>query len=140
VFAIQALGGEPLAVYQSSHHRREWLHVEDHCRAIDTILAGGRLGETYNIGSGVELEVEQIAELVLDTLGVDAGATRYVPDRPGHDRRYLLDATKLRQELGWTPKIPADQGIRETVAWYRDNRWWWQPLLSKRTVNEEAWG
>lgn len=140
VFAIQALGGEPLAVYQSSHHRREWLHVEDHCRAIDTILAGGRLGETYNIGSGVELEVEQIAELVLDTLGVDAGAKRYVPDRPGHDRRYLLDATKLRQELGWTPKIPADQGIRETVAWYRDNRWWWQPLLSKRTVNEEAWG
>lgn len=140
VFAIQALNGEPLPIYESSHHRREWLHVEDHCRAIDAILAGGRLGETYNVGSGVELDVEQIADLVLDTLGMDANGKRYVPDRPGHDRRYLLDYTKLRSELGWSPKIPADQGIREVVTWYRDNRSWWQPLLAKRAVNEESWG
>ena len=139
LFTINALNGERLPLYRSSRHRREWLHVEDHCRAIDMIIQHGRLGDTYNVGSGVELDVEAIADLVLDSLGLDASFKSYVQDRPGHDRRYRLDSSKLRAELGWSPKVPVDQGIRETVNWYRDNRWWWQPLLAKRTVNEEAW-
>jgi dTDP-glucose 4,6-dehydratase len=139
VFAIRALDGEKLPLYRSSQHRREWLHVEDHCRAIDTILQHGRLGETYNVGSGVELDVEAVADLVLDSVGLDASFKSYVQDRPGHDRRYRLDSSKLHTELGWSPKVPVDQGIRVTVKWYRENRWWWQPLLAKRVVNEETW-
>jgi len=139
VFAISALRGQQLPLYRSSRHRREWLHVEDHCRAIDAILAQGRPGETYNVGSGVELDVEQIADLVLGTLGLDASAKKYVPDRPGHDRRYLLDSSKIRGELGWSPQLAVERGIGETVQWYRDNRAWWEPLLDRRAVDEEAW-
>jgi len=139
VFAISGLRGRQLPLYRSSKHRREWLHVDDHCRAIDAILARGRPGETYNVGSGVELEVEQIADLVLDTLGLEVGAKKYVQDRPGHDRRYLLDSSKIRDELGWSPEVPVQRGIGETVVWYRDHEAWWGPLLDKRTVDEEAW-
>jgi dTDP-glucose 4,6-dehydratase len=139
VFAIQALRGERLPLYRSSSHRREWLHVEDHCRAIDAILTDGHPGDTYNVGSGTEIDVEGIADLVLDTLGLDAGLKSYVQDRPGHDRRYLLDSTKLRRELGWSPRVAVEQGIRQTVEWYRANPDWWEPLLQRRTVDEEAW-
>ncbi len=139
LFAIQGLSGEQLPLYRSSRHRREWLHVEDHCRAVEAILERGRPGETYNVGSGVELDIEQIADLVLATLGLDATAKRYVPDRPGHDRRYLLDSSRLRRELGWSPRVPVERGIRETVLWYRDNPSWWQPLLDRRAVDESAW-
>lgn len=139
VFTIQGLRGEKLPLYRSSKHRREWLHVEDHCRAIDAILAHGRSGETYNVGSGVELDIEQIADLVLETLGLDSTAKKYVQDRPGHDRRYLLDSSKVRRELGWAPEVSVERGIRETVVWYSDNRPWWEPLLVRRTVDEEAW-
>lgn len=139
VFTIHGLRGEKLPLYRSSKHRREWLHVEDHCRAIDAILAHGRSGETYNVGSGVELDIEQIADLVLDTLGLDSTAKKYVQDRPGHDRRYLLDSSKVRRELGWAPEVSVERGIRETVVWYSDNRPWWEPLLVRRTVDEEAW-
>jgi dTDP-glucose 4,6-dehydratase len=139
VFTISGLRGEPLPLYRSSRHRREWLHVEDHCRAIEAILVRGRVGETYNVGSGVELDIEQIADLVLDTLGLDGGAKKYVPDRPGHDRRYLLDSAKIRRELDWSPRVPVEGGIRATVGWYRENPAWWEPLLERRTVDEEAW-
>ncbi len=139
VFTIQGLAGEKLPLYRSSLHRREWLHVDDHCTAIEAILAGGRPGETYNVGSGVELDIEQIADLVLDTLGLDASAKSYVQDRPGHDRRYLLDSAKIRRELGWEPRVSVEEGIRETVCWYRDNRSWWEPLLGKRGIDEAAW-
>lgn len=139
VFAVSALRGRQLPLYRSSRHRREWLHVEDHCRAIDAILARGRAGETYNVGSGVELEVEEIADLVLGTLGLDASAKKYVPDRPGHDRRYLLDSSRIRRELGWSPQVPVERGIAETVLWYRDHPVWWEPLLDRRTIDEEAW-
>jgi dTDP-glucose 4,6-dehydratase len=139
LFAISALQGRPLPVYRSSAHRREWLHVEDHCRALERIVLDGAPGSSYNIGSGVELSVDQVADLVLDALGLEASRKQYVPDRPGHDRRYLLDSAKIRAELGWEPKIPIEQGIRETVAWYRDHRWWWQPLLDRLAVDEHAW-
>ena len=138
-FAIRALRGEKLPLYKSSGNRREWLHVDDHCRAIDMILKQGRLGETYNVGSGLELDVEAIANAVLTTLGLGQDRKTYVEDRPGHDRRYLLDSTKLRTELGWAPRVPLEQGLRDTVLWYKANPQWWQPLLPRLGIDESKW-
>ncbi|NED08620.1 dTDP-glucose 4,6-dehydratase, partial [Streptomyces sp. SID6648] len=101
-------------VYASSGNRREWIHALDHCRAIDTVLARGRIGETYHVGTGVEASVEELADLVLDELGLPSSQRTTVPDRPGHDRRYLLDSSKLRDELGWRPQIEFEAGVRET--------------------------
>lgn len=138
-FTIRLLEGQKMPLYQSSRNRREWLHVDDHCRAIDLILQKGRVGETYNIGSGLELEVESIADLLLETFLLDKSYKIYVPDRPGHDRRYLLDCSKIRTELGWAPQMNFSQGFAETVNWYRENVWWWKPLLKRLQVNEAAW-
>ena len=138
-FTIRLLRGEKMPLYKSSRNRREWLHVDDHCRAIDLILKKGRIGETYNVGSGIEVDVETIADTLLDAFGLDPSFKAYVPDRPGHDRRYLLDSTKIRAELGWAPQVPFAQGFRETVRWYRENPGWWEPLLQRLQVNEAAW-
>ena len=141
LFSTSALDDEPLTLYRQSRNRREWLHVEDHCRAIDLILAKGRIGETYNVGSGEERSVEEIADAVLDATGKPASLKTYVDDRPGHDRRYLLDHGKIERELGWTPQVSFDAGIRETVAWYREHPAWWRPkkLLHAAALNEAAW-
>jgi dTDP-glucose 4,6-dehydratase len=138
-FAVRALQGEALPLYRSSANRREWLHVLDHCRAIELILARGLVGETYNVGSGVELDVEAIATRVLATLGLDDSLKTYVDDRPGLDRRYLLDPTKIRRELGWAPTVDLDAGLRETILWYRDHPEWWQRTLDRLAVREDAW-
>ncbi len=138
-FAIHALEGRPLPLYRNSDHRREWLHVLDHCRAVEAILLRGTPGRTYNVGSGVEVSVEEMADTVLGILDADPGLKTYVPDRPGHDRRYLLDSTRLRTELGWRPLVAWEQGIRETVLWYRDHPDWWRPLLARLAVDESAW-
>ena len=138
-FTIRLLENEKMTLYKSSRNRREWLHVEDHCRGIDLILKSGRIGETYNIGSGIEVDIETIADLLLDIFGLDASYKTYVADRPGHDRRYLLDSTKIHSELGWVPHIPFEKGFKETVLWYKEGSWWWEPLLKKLQVNEEAW-
>jgi dTDP-glucose 4,6-dehydratase len=138
-FAVKALGDEPLPLYKSSHHKREWLHVIDHCKAIDVILERGKPGETYNVGSGREADVEEIADLVLSTLGKDAGLKTYVEDRPGHDRRYLLDSSKIERELGWKAETPFESGMQETIEWYRENEGWWKPLLERLDVQESAW-
>jgi len=113
--------------------------VLDHCRAIDRILTDGRDGETYNVGSGQEASIEELADLVLAVLGRPASLKEIVPDRPGHDRRYLLDSGKIRADLGWAPQVAFDRGMRETVEWYGANRWWWEPLLDRATVDESAW-
>ena len=128
-----------LPLYESTANRREWLHVDDHCRAIDLVLGAGRVGETYNVGSGVEASIVEIADLVLDALGKPASLKTIVPDRPGHDRRYLLDSTKLRTELGWAPQVAFDDGVRGTVAWYAAHRDWWEPLRDRAPVVEDAW-
>lgn len=138
-FTVSAMMKQPLTLYRSSNHRREWLHVLDHCRALDLILTRGRIGETYNIGSGLEADIETIADTVLAHLGLDDSYKSYVPDRPGHDRRYLLDSSKIARDLGWTPTIRFDDGMRSTIDWYRDHESWWQPLLARLEVNESRW-
>jgi dTDP-glucose 4,6-dehydratase len=116
------------------------LHVDDHCRAILAVLARGRIGETYHVGSGVEASIEEIADGVLAATGKPSSLKSIVPDRPGHDRRYLLDSTKLRSELGWEPEIDFESGLPATVKWYVANRDWWEPLRGRAPVVESsAW-
>jgi dTDP-glucose 4,6-dehydratase len=139
LFTSRALDDHPLPLYASTANRREWLHALDHCSAIDLILEQGRNGETYNVGSGVEASIEEIADLVLDVLGKPSSLKTIVPDRPGHDRRYLLDSAKIRRELGWAPTVEFDSGVRATVEWYARNRPWWEPLRDRAPVAEDAW-
>ncbi len=139
LFLTNALDDRELPLYASTQNRREWLHVDDHCRAIELVLDQGRPGETYNVGSGVERSIEEIADLVLELTGKPASLKTIVPDRPGHDRRYLLDSSKLRRELGWQPEISFEDGIRATVEWYAGNRAWWEPLRDRAPVRENAW-
>jgi dTDP-glucose 4,6-dehydratase len=139
VFVTRALAGEPLPVYASSDHRREWLHVEDHCRAVEAVLAEGRLGETYHVGSGREASVMEMADAILAATGRPESLKQIVPDRPGHDRRYLLDSSKLRRELGWEPQVEFEKGLAETVRWYEENRAWWEPLIGRSPVVEGKW-
>jgi dTDP-glucose 4,6-dehydratase len=140
LFTTRALADEPLPLYASTQNKREWLHVDDHCRAIEAVLLRGRIGETYHVGSGVEASVEQIADAVLDALGKPHSLKTIVADRPGHDRRYLLDTTKIRTELGWAPTVEFDAGIAETVRWYAEHESWWRPLLERAPVVEGTWG
>lgn len=139
LFATNALDDEPLPLYASTQNKREWLHVLDHCSAIELVLERGRVGETYLVGSGVEATVEEIADRVLDALGKPQSLKTIVPDRPGHDRRYLLDSSKLRTELGWEPSFDFDDGLRATVEWYAEHRGWWEPLKQRAPVSETAW-
>jgi dTDP-glucose 4,6-dehydratase len=139
LFTTHALDDLPLPMYASTQNRREWLHVLDHCRAIELAITEGVPGETYNVGSGLEASIEEIADLVLELTGKPESLKTIVADRPGHDRRYLLDSSKIRRELGWEPQIDWGRGLAETVAWYRDNRGWWEPLKQRAPVQETAW-
>jgi dTDP-glucose 4,6-dehydratase len=139
LFVTNALDDKPLPMYESTENRREWLHVRDHCRAIERVLDSDRLGETYNVGSGIEKSIAEIADLVLELTGKPHDLKQIVPDRPGHDRRYLLDSSKLRGDLAWEPEIDFDQGLRETVEWYAEHRDWWEPLKARLQVEETAW-
>jgi dTDP-glucose 4,6-dehydratase len=139
LFVTNALDDRPLPMYASTQNRREWLHVRDHCRAIELALESGEAGETYNVGSGVEASIEEIADRVLELTGKPESLKTIVPDRPGHDRRYLLDSSKLHRELGWEPEIGFEDGLRETVDWYAANRAWWEPLRERLQVEETAW-
>ena len=139
LFTTRALDDEPLPLYASTANRREWLHVIDHCRAVDAVLHHGREGETYNVGSGEEASIDEIADLVLGALGKPPSLKTIVPDRPGHDRRYLLDSTRIRTELGWAPTVGFHVGVADTVAWYAARREWWEPLRDRAPVVETAW-
>jgi dTDP-glucose 4,6-dehydratase len=139
LFVTNALDDRPLPMYASTQNRREWLHVHDHCRAIELVLDSGRIGQTYNVGSGVEKSIAEIADLVLELTGKPSDLKQIVPDRPGHDRRYLLDSSKIRSELGWEPEIEFDDGLRRTVDWYAEHRDWWEPLKERLQVEETAW-
>jgi dTDP-glucose 4,6-dehydratase len=129
LFVTNALDGEPLPLYGDGRQSRDWLHVDDHCAAIELVLRSGVVGEIYNVGADDERENREVAERILELTGADASLLRHVADRPGHDRRYTLDSSKLRG-LGWKPRRRFEEGLAETVAWYRDNRAWWEPLKS----------
>jgi len=139
LFVTNALDDRPLPMYASTENRREWLHVRDHCRAIELALDEGEAGETYNVGSAVEASIEEIADRVLELTGKPESLKTIVPDRPGHDRRYLLDSSKIGRELGWAPEIGFEDGLRATVEWYAANRGWWEPLRERLQVEETAW-
>ena len=142
LFTTNAIQNLPLTLYQSSHNRREWLHVKDHCRAIAAVIERGKIGETYNVGSGVEKSIEEISDFILDTLGKPQQLKTYVPDRPGHDCRYLLDSQKITHEVGWEPRIPFEEGMGETIRWYIENQEWWQTIQQKvddGVVQEDKW-
>ncbi len=139
LFTTNALEGQALPLYASTANRREWLHVDDHCRAVEAVLNNGQIGETYNVGSGVERSIEEIADAVIEATGAPASLKTIVPDRPGHDRRYLLDSTKLKTQLGWQPEIPFSKGLKDTVEWYATHRAWWEPLRDRAPVVETAW-
>ena len=140
LFTTNALDDRPLPLYASTQNRREWIHALDHCSAIEAVLERGVLGETYHVGTGVERSIEEIADAVLAALGKPADLKTIVPDRPGHDRRYVLDSSKIGRTLGWTPAYDFDDGLAATVAWYAEHRDWWEPLRERAPVAEEsAW-
>ncbi|MHB1685265.1 MAG: dTDP-glucose 4,6-dehydratase, partial [Bacilli bacterium] len=118
-FITRALRGESLPVYGDGENVRDWLHVEDHCRAVDAVLYAGRIGEVYNVGGDNEWRNIDITRLILEILDKPESLITYVQDRLGHDRRYAIDAAKIRAELGWSPKHSFAEGLRATVAWYR---------------------
>ncbi len=132
---LKALAGEPLPVYGDGRHVRDWLHVEDHAAALQRILVDGRVGETYNVGGSSERRNIDVVHAILDLvdeLAPDRGAprseSRFVEDRPGHDRRYAIDCTKIESELGWRPAGSFEGGLRRTVQWYLTRRDWWEPI------------
>jgi dTDP-glucose 4,6-dehydratase len=140
LFVTNALDDKPLPLYRQSHNRREWLHVDDHCSAIEAVLARGRVGETYNVGSGDERSIEQIADAILSLTMKPLALKTYVEDRPGHDRRYLLDHAKITAEIGWRPAISFEDGLRRTVEWYTEHRGWWEAKgQGARNVSEFSW-
>jgi dTDP-glucose 4,6-dehydratase len=129
LFVTNALDGLPLPVYGDGRQVRDWLHVEDHCAGIETVLRRGEAGEVYNVGGGEELENIDVTHRILRLTGAGEELVTYVEDRPGHDRRYSLATTKLRA-LGWRPERDFERGLAETVEWYRERRDWWEPLKS----------
>jgi dTDP-glucose 4,6-dehydratase len=127
LFVTHALDDIPVPLYGDGLNVRDWLHVDDHCRAVDFLLDHGRPGETYNIGGGNEVPNIELTRRILSLVGKTESLIQRVPDRPGHDRRYSLDCSKLRA-LGWQPQVPFADGLARTVDWYRAHEGWWRPL------------
>jgi dTDP-glucose 4,6-dehydratase len=127
LFVTNAIDDIPVPLYGDGRNVRDWLHVLDHCRAVDMLAATGTDGEVYNVGGGNDVMNVDLTHRILDVLGKPRSLIKPVADRPGHDRRYCLDTTKLRA-LGWTPQVPFEEGLRETVEWYTRNDWWWRPI------------
>jgi len=135
------LDDKPVPLYGKGMNVRDWLFVEDNCRAIDLILHKGRPGETYNVGGKAEMRNIQIAKEVLELMGKDEEYITYVTDRPGHDYRYSLDISKIERELAWKPSVNIEGGLAKTVRWYRTNEWWWRPLKERLSSESQGfWG
>ena len=137
-----ALNDKPLPVYGKGENVRDWLYVEDHCRAIDLIIHKGKVGEVYNIGGHNEKTNLEVVKTVIRELGKSEDLIEYVTDRPGHDMRYAIDPTKIHNELGWLPETKFDDGIKKTIQWYLDNRPWWENIISGeyRNYYEKQYG
>lgn len=132
------MDNEPIPVYGEGRNVRDWLFVEDNCRAIDMILHEGQDGEVYNVGGSAEMRNMDIVKKVLKVMGKDDSFITFVKDRPGHDYRYALDNSKIIRELGWRPSVDIDKLIMKTISWYKDNEWWWRPL--KKRLSSESKG
>lgn len=139
-FISNAVDGKPLPVYGDGQQVRDWLYVDDHCRAIDTVLHKGEAGNVYNVGAGYERTNMQVTRGILEALGKDESLIKYVTDRPGHDRRYSVDCSKLRA-LGWEPKVSFEEGLPLTVRWYVENEGWWRRIREGESYKEfhTAW-
>ena len=131
LFITNLLEGKKVPVYGTGKNVRDWLHVDDHCRGIYKVLINGRSGEVYNIGGGRELTNLEITGLILHAMGADESSIQYVEDRKGHDLRYSVNWSKINQELGYEPQVKFEDGLRETIQWYRDNEAWWKPLKNR---------
>jgi len=131
LFITNLIEGKKVPVYGTGDNVRDWLHVDDHCRGVFSVLMNGRSGEVYNIGGGRELTNNEITILILEAMGADESFIEYVEDRKGHDLRYSVDWTKINRELGYEPKVNFEVGLRETIQWYRDNEAWWKPLKNR---------
>jgi len=129
-FVTLLAAGKPVPVYGDGGNVRDWIHVDDHSRAVEAVLLRGKPGEVYNIGGGNERTNIEITKLLLDSMGKPESMMKFVPDRPGHDRRYAIDDTRIRTELGTAPQVPFEEGIRETVRWYLENEIWWRTVQS----------
>jgi dTDP-glucose 4,6-dehydratase len=131
LFITNLLEGKKVPVYGNGINVRDWLHVDDHCRAIHAVLMNGKAGEVYNIGGGRELTNLEITHLILKSMGADESSIEYVADRKGHDLRYSVDWRKINRDLGYEPQVKFEDGLRETIEWYRNNRAWWEPLKQR---------
>jgi dTDP-glucose 4,6-dehydratase len=136
---IRASLGLKIPIYGAGKNIRDWIHVEDHCRAVESVMKSGKPGEIYNVSSGVEKNNLEIVRTIIKSLGKDESSLEYVEDRPGHDLRYSLDSMKLRRELGWKPLHSFEQGIEDTVRWYAKNEGWWKALADEKTLSATPW-
>jgi dTDP-glucose 4,6-dehydratase len=130
LMVLNALNDDPLPVYGDGRQVRNWLFVEDFCRAIHAVLLHGRAGEAYNVGGPSECENIDVVRRIIELTDADEQLIEHIRDRPGHDRRYSLSSDKLREEIGWEPRVGFDEGLERTVDWYRDSEWWWAPIRS----------
>ena len=135
LFITNLIEGKKVPVYGEGLNVRDWIHVEDHNEAVDLILHKGKLGETYCLGGDSEMENIAITKMILSSFGKGEGMIEFIPDRPGHDFRYAIDFSKIKNELGWAPKHSFEQGLKETIQWYKDNGQWWMPLKEKIIEN-----
>ena len=131
LFVTNLLDRKKVPLYGDGQNIRDWLHVDDHCRGIALVLQGGKPGEVYNIGGGTELSNSELTRLLLEATGRDESFVEQVADRKGHDRRYSVDIAKISSELGYCPEVDFTKGLADVVQWYRDNRWWWEPLKER---------
>jgi dTDP-glucose 4,6-dehydratase len=131
LFVTNLMDGQPVPLYGDGGNVRDWLHVSDHCRGIQLVLEKGRAGEVYNIGGGTELTNRELTGRLLEACGAGWDMVTPVTDRKGHDRRYSLDISKISEELGYAPQVGLEEGLAATVAWYRENRAWWEPLKAR---------
>jgi len=134
LFVTNLLDGGRVPLYGDGANVRDWLHVDDHCRAIQLVLEGGGVGEVYNIGGGTELTNKELTGQLLAACDAGWDSVDHVEDRKGHDRRYSVDIAKISSELGYQPEVPFERGLAETVAWYRENREWWEPLKERAAM------
>ena len=134
LFVTNLLDGHPVPLYGDGANIRDWLHVDDHCRGIAAVVTKGGAGEIYNIGGGTELTNKELTELLLQATDRDWSFVTPVADRKGHDRRYSVDIAKISAELGYQPEVRFSDGLANVVQWYRDNRWWWEPLKERAAL------